>query len=114
MLAGSCAWFKGGTKDAAGSNKNTSAPAAATTAPKPPVVLFSKNGVKPFDAVVKNLSIQKGLFNVYSSNELDSVFFEIGDSLLGRDIMVINRVNRGPGGINLFCRRRAGREYHLF
>ncbi|WP_127132787.1 zinc-dependent metalloprotease [Pseudoflavitalea rhizosphaerae] len=102
VLAGSCAWFKGGTKNAAGSQKK--APASATAAaPKPPVVPPAKNGVKPLDQVVKNLPVQKGLFNVYSSKELDSVFFEIGDTLLGRDIMVINRVNRGPGGINLYA-----------
>jgi hypothetical protein len=102
VLAGSCAWFKGGTRNATSNQKN--APVSATaTAPKPPVVPPSKNGIKPFNEVVKNLPVQKGLFNVYSSKELDSVFFEIGDTLLGRDIMVINRVNRGPGGINLYA-----------
>lgn len=102
VLVGSCAWFKGGTKNASG-KKNTTPATTAATAPKPPVVPPNKNGVKPFDQVItKNLKKQTGLFNVYSSKELDSVFFEIGDALLGRDIMMINRVNRGPGGINMF------------
>lgn len=95
LLAGSCAWFKGGTK--------STAVAKTDTVAKSPVVPVGKNGIKPFAEVVKNLKVQKGLFNVYSTKELDSVFFEIPESLIGRDLMIINRIVRGPGGIQLYA-----------
>lgn len=104
VLAGSCAWFKGGNNT--GSKKsNAAAATAAASAPKPPVVPPpAKNGIKPFDQVItKNMKTQTGLFTVHSTKELDSVYFEIPESLLGNDIMMINRVNRGPGGISLFA-----------
>ncbi|MGE7775533.1 zinc-dependent metalloprotease [Chitinophaga sp. NPDC101104] len=92
----SCAVFKGGKK---AKQKKAAATAAAAAKPVPPA---SKNGVKPYATVIsKNLTVHKGLFTVIHSKEMDSVFFEIGDSILGRDILVINRLTGAPGGMNV-------------
>ncbi|WP_109699275.1 zinc-dependent metalloprotease [Chitinophaga deserti] len=92
----SCAVFKDGKKAKA---KKAAATAAAAAKPVPPV---SKNGIKPYATVIsKNLIVKPGLFTVIHSPEMDSIFFEVGDSLLGRDIMVINRLIGAPGGMNV-------------
>lgn len=96
-LLASCAIFKGGKK--AKAKKAAATAAAAAAKPAAPV---SKNGVKPYATVIsKNLITKQGLFTVIHSKEMDSVFFELGDSLLGRDIMVINRLTGAPGGMNV-------------
>ncbi len=34
---------------------------------------------------------------------MDSVFFEIGDNILGRDILMINRLTGAPGGMGVYA-----------
>jgi len=51
------------------------------------------NGPKPFREVITDKAkADDGLFRVYKLD--DKWFFEIPDSLLGRDIMVVNRISR--------------------
>ncbi|MFB6454415.1 zinc-dependent metalloprotease [Chitinophaga sp. Hz27] len=93
-LMASCAVFKGGHK-----KKAAPAPAAATTPVKP----VSKNGVKSFDEVItKNLTSKKGLFTVYSTREMDTTYFEIPGNILGRDILVENRITACPGLLGMY------------
>ena len=62
-------------------------------------LLIARAKIKPFAAVVtKEFGTQKGLFTVHRNKDKDLVYFEIPDSILHRDIMVINRLNKGPGG----------------
>lgn len=51
------------------------------------------------DVVNKNFASQDGLFKVHQYK--DTVYFEIPQSLFGRDIMVINRLSKGPGGYGM-------------
>src|ERR1700750_1653096 len=61
-----------------------------TTKPKP------REKVNPCEQVItKEFTTQQGLFTVHRAH--DTVYFEIPDSLLHRDLMVINRLGKGPG-----------------
>lgn len=58
--------------------------------------------VKPYPLVIgKSYKTQQGLFNVHTFK--DTVYFEIPDSLLKRDIMVINRIKKAPGGLGIYA-----------
>jgi hypothetical protein len=60
-----------------------------------------RDGIKEFGEVITSLySAKKGLFNVYQCR--DTVYFEIPFSLLYRDIEVINRLVKGPGGTEIY------------
>jgi len=74
-----------------------SAPAADTT--KPAVV--PRTSIKPYNKVVtKEFSTKKGLFTVHQSK--DKIYFEIPDSILNNDIMVINRLNKVAAGHGMY------------
>lgn len=69
---------------------NATTPATGT--PPPPA---AKPGPKPFkDVITDKAQTRKGLFNVHKVE--DKWFFELGDSLLGRDILVVNRIVKAP------------------
>src|SRR5688572_593996 len=60
------------------------------TAPAPPV-----KGPKPYKDVITEKTItKKGLVSVHRIEE--KWFFEIGDSLLNRDILLVNRIAKAP------------------
>lgn len=69
------------------------------TSKKLPVVL--PGPVKPYkDVVTKAFTSKTGLFTVHLSPAV--VYFEIPDSILNRDIMVINRITKAPAGYGMF------------
>ncbi|MBS1592654.1 MAG: zinc-dependent metalloprotease [Bacteroidetes bacterium] len=69
-----------------------------TTQPKP----VPRTSIKPYASVItKEFTTQKGLFTVHKNK--DKIYFEIPDSLLKMDIMVINRLSQGPGGYGIFA-----------
>lgn len=58
--------------------------------------------VKPYASVItKKYQTEKGLFTVHRFK--DSIFFEIPDSILHRDIMVINRIAKVAGGYGAYA-----------
>ncbi len=58
--------------------------------------------IKPYESIInKNFKTEKGLFAVHRYR--DTVYFEISDSLLKRDIMVINRLSKAPGGYGMYA-----------
>ena len=58
-------------------------------------------GIKSYASVItRGYSTLTGLFTVHQLN--DTVYFEIPDSILHRDIMVINRLDKGPGGYGVY------------
>jgi hypothetical protein len=60
------------------------------TAPAPP-----RTGPKPYKEVITEKAMsRKGLFAVHRVDE--KWFFEIGDSLMNRDILVVNRIAKAP------------------
>ena len=61
-----------------------------------------RSTIKPYSQVISpNFSSKEGLFAVHEYK--DTVYFEIPDSLLGRDIEVINRLSSGPGGTGIYA-----------
>lgn len=57
--------------------------------------------IKPYSQVVtSNYTTRTGLFTVHEYK--DTIYFEIPDSLLHRDIEVINRLSKGPGGTGVY------------
>lgn len=84
-LLSSCALFRHNRLTASKNHKQGSAVATADTAKQ------KKPGPKPFGEVITSKATErKGLFNVYYYD--DKYFFEIPDSLLGRDLLVVNRI----------------------
>lgn len=65
-----------------------------TQTPTPPAAA-PKPGPKPYkDIITDKAQTRKGLFAVHKVE--DKWFFEIGDSVLGRDILVVNRISKAP------------------
>ena len=63
--------------------------------PPTPPAAAQKPGPKPYkDVITDKAQTRKGLFAVHKIE--DKWFFEIGDSLLGRDILVVNRISKAP------------------
>ncbi|MGZ5134078.1 MAG: zinc-dependent metalloprotease [Flavitalea sp.] len=54
-----------------------------------------KSGPKPYKEIITEKAItKKGLFQVHKLD--DKWFFELGDSVLGRDILIVNRISKAP------------------
>ncbi|WP_220399674.1 zinc-dependent metalloprotease [Filimonas effusa] len=90
LLAASCAVLKG--------KKTTTKAATPVVVVKPDSV---KSAVKPYKEVVTSKAVtQKGLFTVH---QLDSKYlFELADSILGRDILVVTRLSKSTPGAGNF------------
>ncbi len=58
------------------------------------------DGPASYASVVKGTQADSGLFVVHRSDE--KLLFEIPDSLLGRELLVISRIARVPGDISGF------------
>ncbi len=77
---------------------NTAVP--ATPAP-------AKSGPKPYkDVITAKARTDEGLFKVHKVD--DKYYFEIPDSLLGRDILVVNRLSKAAAGMRNFFFGYAG------
>ncbi|AEW00340.1 hypothetical protein A4D02_23725 [Niastella koreensis] len=64
---------------------------------------------KRYEEVITKKAITKnGLFRVHQIDE--TYFFEIPDSLLNRDILVVNRVSKAPAGLRPYTQIFAGDE----
>jgi hypothetical protein len=60
------------------------------TLPVPP-----KAGPKPYKEIITSKAISsKGLFTVHKLD--DKFFFEFGDSIMNRDILIVNRISKAP------------------
>lgn len=76
-------------------NKPVTAPTTGVTVPAPNGVSSSKTGPKPFLEIITDKAQSRfGLLTVHKVD--DKWFFEIGDSLLGRDFLVVNRIAKAP------------------
>lgn len=95
LLVGAALIFSGciGAKKTA-STSNSSKP----TSSRPPA---KKDGIKPFKDVIKSdATTDEGLFTIYQQE--DKIFFEIDESLLGRDMLLVSRVAGVPPGFSGF------------
>lgn len=70
---------------------------ADTTKATPSGSRFS-NGPKPYKDVITSKAVtDTGLFNVHKID--DKYFFEIPDTLLGREILIVNRISKAAAGM---------------
>ena len=66
-----------------------------------------KTGPKPYKEVITDKAIsKKGLFTIHKVE--DKWYFEIPDSLLGRDILIVNRLSKAAAGMRNFFFGYAG------
>lgn len=79
-------------KDKKENTKEATAP-QATTPPKP------ATGPRPYrEIITKDAKTSVGFFKVHATK--DKYYFEIPDSIMGRDILVVNRVSKAPASNN--------------
>jgi hypothetical protein len=77
--------------------KSVTPPAAADTAKRPAPVAPRppQTGPKPYKEVITDKAVtRKGLFTVHKLE--DKWYFELADSLLNRDVLVVNRISKAP------------------
>ena len=78
------------------------AAAKTDTTIKPPPPPVPRTDLKSYaNVITPRYQTQRGLFTVHQLR--DTVYFEIPDSILHRDIMVINRLDKGPGGYGAYA-----------
>ena len=82
-------------------------PVTPSGAPLPSFGSASKTGPKPYKDVITDKAIsKKGLFTIHKVD--DKWYFEITDSLLGRDILIVNRLSKAGAGMRNFFFGYAG------
>lgn len=82
-------------------NAKGSTPAAAPAA--------KKEGMKPFSEVITaKARTTNGLFKTYKQD--DKWFFEIPDTLLNREMLVVSRLNKVPAGVKVGNQQYGGEE----
>ncbi|MGN6490784.1 MAG: zinc-dependent metalloprotease [Agriterribacter sp.] len=87
------------------SKKNTTVPPAAPTVPTPTAA--PKTKPKAYKDVITDKAVSdEGLFTVHKVE--DKYFFEIPDSLMSRDILVVNRISKAAAGMRNFFFGYAG------
>src|SRR5471030_3569 len=60
-----------------------------------------KEGIKKFtDVIPAKTKVNKGLFNTYKVD--GKYFFEIPDSILSREMLVVTRLSKTPAGLKSF------------
>lgn len=93
------AWAQKKKKDKDSKDNKTTPPAApaapATGAPAPGGSANAKTGPKPYrEVITAKAKTSNGLFTVHKVE--DKFFFEIPDSLIGREFMAVTRIAKAP------------------
>lgn len=91
--------------------KKAEDPKPATPAPAAPAkpAEAPKTGPKPYKEVITDKAkTSKGLMTVHKID--DKYFFEIGDSLMGRDIMTVTRYSKTAAGGGIFGGEEVNRQ----
>lgn len=87
--------------------KKSNVPAAAPEKTPPPPPPARTTGPKPYKEIITAKAISRtGLFTVHKVE--DKYYFEIPDSLMGRDILVVNRLAKAAAGMRNFFFGYAG------
>lgn len=83
----------------------TAPPAAAPTAPAAP----KKEGIKPFTEIITAKAKSKtGLFKTHKVD--DKWYFEIPDSILNREMLVVTRLAKVPSGVKVGNQQYGGEQ----
>lgn len=106
-IAGMC--FLGAACSEAASAQKKSKKTAATAAPALTIPAPKKDGLKPFSEVITAKARTKnGLFKTYKVD--DKWYFEIPDTLLNREMLVVTRLNKVPSGVSVGNQQYGGEE----
>ena len=106
-IAGMC--FLGAVCSETASAQKKSKKTAATAAPAPTIPAPKKEGLKPFSEVITAKARTKnGLFKTYKVD--DKWYFEIPDTLLNREMLVVTRLNKVPSGVSVGNQQYGGEE----
>ncbi|MGE5107425.1 MAG: zinc-dependent metalloprotease, partial [Sphingobacteriales bacterium] len=82
-------------QSASAQNKTAPVPATGVTVPAPNGSASTKTGPKPYKEIITEKAQSRfGLLTVHRVD--DKWFFEIGDSLLGRDFLIVSRISKAP------------------
>ena len=82
-------------------------PASGASATPPPAA--KKEGIKPFSEIITAKARKKdGLFKTYKVD--DRWFFDIPDSLLNREMLIVSRLNKVPSGVSVGNQQYGGEE----
>jgi len=90
-------------------NRNPNQPTTPTNGQVPPPVMPTtpRSGPKPYKDVITDKAVtDDGLFKVHRID--DKYYFEIPDSLFGRDILVVNRISKAAADMRNFFFGYAG------
>jgi len=89
--------------------KKSKSKTPATGIPATPPPVAKKEGIKPFGEVITaKARSKKGLFKTYRLD--DKWFFEIPDTLLNREMLVVSRLNKVPAGVSVGNQQYGGEE----
>lgn len=106
-IAGLC--FLGTVCSETASAQKKSKKTAATAAPAPTIPAPKKEGLKPFSEVITaKARTRNGLFKTYKVD--DKWYFEIPDTLLNREMLVVTRLNKVPSGVSVGNQQYGGEE----
>ena len=87
-----CLFMQAGAQNRPRPNTPTTTTTSPDTTRRPPQITPPRTGPRPYREVITDKAVsQKGLFAVHKVDE--KWYFEIGDSLLVRDILVVNRIS---------------------
>ena len=88
---------------------NTTTPPAAGTATPPAGAAAKKEGIKPFSEVITSKAKSKtGLFKTHKVD--DKWYFEIPDSILNREMLVVTRLAKVPSGVKVGNQQYGGEQ----
>jgi hypothetical protein len=104
VIASSCATKKQATQTVTLKTTNTpgGSTAVATVGP------VKKEGIKKFSDLIGKVKGDNGLFNTYKVD--GKYYFEIPDSLLNREMLVVTRFVKTPTGLKSFGQQYGGEE----
>ncbi|MFA6083295.1 zinc-dependent metalloprotease [Mucilaginibacter sp.] len=103
-LASSCATKKQATQTVTLKTTNTPGGSIAVATVGP----VKKEGIKKFSDLVGKVKGDNGLFNTYKVD--GKYYFEIPDSLLEREMLVVTRFVKTPAGLKSFGQQYGGEE----
>jgi hypothetical protein len=113
VIANSCATKKQLAASQTVTVKTTATPAGATTtttlgpSATTPGGAPKKEGIKKFsDVIPAKTKVNKGLFNTYKVD--GKYYFEIPDSLINREMLIITRLSKTPAGIKIMYHQYGG------
>lgn len=79
-------------------HEGNTTPTDSTARPPLPAKSGPKTSPKKFsDVITASARTDSGLFIIYKQD--DKIFFEIPDSIMGRDILVVNRISKSAAGL---------------